>query len=584
VTCLVLLAGSFAQAAQDPLRVIPEEALGFALVNRLAETDAKIQQLAKELELPVASPLRMFQAKAGLEGVLDEEGTAAIALVPGEDAGSQPVALMFLPVADYGQFVRKLNPDDASAKIVEARLGNQSFVIGNRGGYAVVAKRGNRHALETALDSSKRVAGLGSFRGMVAEGDVAAVVTRRGVEVLSDKGQEALQEAKEALAALPAERKQGMEAAIGVFDVYEQIIKALGEEIHSYAVAGSIDKGGNIHLLERVRVMPGRKAAKILSEVKPPRRDLLTGLPDGPFVFALAGVLPESAGECLMGFSADFMKAAPGIYGLNEDQVDELIDISRRSMKGLHGMSFMMGVGKPGDPIYGNIAVVEMVDDSKAFLADYRKTVEAMNRLLKDAQGSIMKPVKLKDVEIGDVSALKLTMKISMAPQAAEMPGYDEIMEKILGPGGKMIAFIAPADKKTIVAAYTSKKLLRECLKAADGSSPGLAGDPQVAKTAAMLPSGAQWVGYISPKGTIDFIKRVIPAVTPEGRTAPKLPEFPETPPIGFAVKTTRDGIRSHTVVPAAALKGIAGFVTEIRGLMASPGEVEVEAAEVPER
>ena len=62
VTCLVLLAGSLAQAAQNPPEVIPEEALGFAVVNRLAETDAKIQRLAKELGLPVPSPLRMFQA------------------------------------------------------------------------------------------------------------------------------------------------------------------------------------------------------------------------------------------------------------------------------------------------------------------------------------------------------------------------------------------------------------------------------------------------------------------------------------------------------------------------------------------
>ena len=148
-----------------------------------------------------------------------------------------------------------------------------------------------------------------------------------------------------------------------------------------------------------------------------------------------------------------------------------------------------------------------------------------------------------------------------------------------------MIAFMAPADKHTIVAAYTGKKLLQECLKVAQGTKPGLAGNSNVAKTAAMLPAGAQWVGYFSPKGTIDFIKRVIPAVTPEGETAPEIPDFPETPPIGVATKTVRDGVRSHTVVPAAVLKGIAGFIGEIRAKrQADPVELEVEAAGTSQR
>lgn len=586
VTCLILLGGTFARAAQDPLEVVPQEALGFALINRLAETDAKVQALGRELQLPVPSPLDLLKARAGLEGVLDEKGTAAIALLPGVDGALRPVAVAFVPVTDYEEFIRKLKPDDASARIVEVRLGNQAFVIGNRGGYAVVARQGNRHALEASLDSSKGVAAdVAPLRGMLAEGDVAAAVTRRGVEVLSVAGQAALRKVKRELSELPEEKKQGMEAAIAVFDVYAQIVKTLGEEVHSYAFAGNLDQGGNLHVIERVRVMPGRKAAGILAELKPPQRDLLAGLPDGPFVFALAGALPESAGECMMKFSADLMKAMPGIYGLSEEQVDKLVEISNQSLKQVRGMSLMMGVGQPGDPIYSEITVVDWVDDSRTFLAEYQKIIEAMNRLVKDAKSSVFKTTKLKEIEIGSVSALKLTMKIPLVPGAAKMPNYDEIMEKVFGPGGKMIAFIAPADEKTVVATYTNKRLLRESLKVVEGTRPGLAGNPQLAKTAAMLPSGAQWVGYFSPQGTIDYLQRVIPALTPEGKTAPQIPDFPQTPPIGFAVKTVEDGVRSHTVVPAAVLKGVAGFVVEIRKKMrADAVELEVEAAEAPQR
>jgi len=583
--CLVLLAGGFAQAAEDLLSVIPEQSLGFVLVNRLAESDAKIQALCRQMQLPAPSPLNMLKAQAGIKQALDEKGSAAIVVMSGEEAGSPPAAVLFLPVADYPQFIGQLKPEDASAKIVEVRIADQSLLVGNRGGYAVAVKPSNRRVLEQVLDLPKRpAADVVPLGELLADGDLAGAVTRRGVEFLSAKGQAALQQAKKDLAALPDDKKLGMEAAIAVFGVYEKMIKAAGEEINSYAFAARIDDGGNLHVTERVRVTPGGQAAKMLGQVKPPEGNLLAGLPEGPFVFALAGVLPESAGECLMQFSAEIMKAAPGLYGLNGQQVDKLIDISRQSMKRFRGMSMMMGVGQPGDPIYSNFAIVETVDDSKAFLAEYRKTIEVMNELLKDAKNSILGPSKLEEVEVGGTPALELTMKIPTPPTAANVPDFDELMKKLFGPGGEIVVFFAAADDHTIVASYTGKKLLRESLQAAKGTSPGLAGDPELAKTAAMLPSGAQWVGYISPKGTIDFVKRVIPAFTPEGKTPPKLPECPETPPIGFAVKTAPDGLRSHTVVPAEVLKALGGLVAELRKqteIQKAKAEIEKMKAEI---
>ena len=46
----------------------------------------------------------------------------------------------------------------------------------------------------------------------------------------------------------------------------------------------------------------------------------------------------------------------------------------------------------------------------------------------------------------------------------------------------------------------------------------GLAADADVVKTAAMLPAGAQWVGYVSPSGAVAFVKWIIDTMTPEGR------------------------------------------------------------------
>ena len=120
-----------------------------------------------------------------------------IVLLPGEDAGARPAAALFLPVTDYRQLIRKLKPEDASAKIVEVQVGDQWFAIGNRGGYAVVAKKSNGHAVEQALNSSTSVAAdMAALRGMLTKGDVAVAVTHHGVETISVLGQAALQKVK----------------------------------------------------------------------------------------------------------------------------------------------------------------------------------------------------------------------------------------------------------------------------------------------------------------------------------------------------------------------------------------------------
>ena len=50
VFCLGVLGTSAAQAAQSVLEVIPDDALGFAVINRIGQTDAKIKELGELVE------------------------------------------------------------------------------------------------------------------------------------------------------------------------------------------------------------------------------------------------------------------------------------------------------------------------------------------------------------------------------------------------------------------------------------------------------------------------------------------------------------------------------------------------------
>jgi len=345
------------------------------------------------------------------------------------------------------------------------------------------------------------------------------------------------------------------------------LLKAIGNEVTAYGIGLRIDDGGAVWLADWARLNPKGRLAKVLADVGPPERDLLAGLPAGPFVVVAAGVLPEELGKAMIDLSIDIMKAAPQMYGLDEQQVARLAELSAGSMAGVRGMSMMLGVGELGQPLYDNMAFTMTVDDTEDYLARYRKTIERFNQLVAGVEQSILKTTELSDVEIDGRPALKISMEFPITPELEQLPGYDEIMKKMFGPDGKMTTYMAAVDDHTIVASYTRAELLRQSLAVIKGDKPGLTTDEQLAKTAAVLPAGAQWVGYWSPQGTIDLINRAIPAFVPPAEAAFQLPAFPATPPIGLAAKTVPGGVRGYLVVPAEVIRGIGELVAKVKQL-----------------
>ena len=122
--------------------------------------------------------------------------------------------------------------------------------------------------------------------------------------------------------------------------------------------------------------------------------------------------------------------------------------------------------------------------------------------------------------------ALKVTMGI---PQMPNMPPESvKMLERMYGPGGKITAWIVPCDDRTVVFSYMGQEPLRRAIAAIKQGKPDLAADAEMAKVAALLPSGATWSVYCSPKGILDFVNQTMAAALPPG-SAVKIPEDPDS-------------------------------------------------------
>ena len=563
--CLAMAATTPARATEDVLDVVPGDAIGFLVVNRLAATDAKIQQTAQQMGLPPIGPWTMFKAKGRIKEGLDEERSAAIVAIPAEDPASKPAVLVFLPVSDFQKLIEPFEPDDPTATIVRVQGANGSALVAKLAGYAVATEPKHRPVLEKVLDCKKPAAAdLAFLRPWLCGQEVAGVLTVHGVKLACAKVQQGLEAAREGMKPLGGEENP---AAAGL-KIYEKLFAMAAEQVTSVAIGGQIDAEGVLRVTSRTRFIGGA-AWGGSGRSESARRDLLAGLPGGPFVVAVGGVLHESASEGMMQFWTDVMKATPNLYGISPEKADQLMELSRDSMKGMRGMSLMLGVGEPGDPLYGSMMFALTSDDARAYMATYEEQVRAMNELFKDSSSPFLSGMEVERIDVDGTPGLKIEMAMPEPPGMGDVPQFAGMMEKIFGPGGKMRIFIAAADEHTVVAAYTSEKTLRRCLEAVKGSQPLLAADEGVAKTAALLPPEAPWVGYWSPRGTIDFANQAISMFAPEGEAQFKLPQFAATPPVGLAVTTSPNEIQTCLVVPAEAIQAIGTYVKEVQKMIA---------------
>ena len=582
--CLTAACVPNAQAEADILEVIPDSALGFVLINNITEFDGKIVQLAGQIGAPPMSPLAMFKMSTGMTAGLNEKAPMAVVAMPSEADAPFPTPMFIGRVDDIDELRKQIAAMDVRKAGGAEPDAEQRTLVGEKDGHALLALPGQDKLLKQVLESKKSIAAeVAGWKKPLGKSDVAAVVMPAGVKVFSNTILAELRKAKEMFKQLDG---GNMEQAIAGFEMYEMFVEAAAKETDKVALLGKIDEKGNVFLTKRVSFVPGPggEAAAAFAEVKPVEADLLAGLPDGPYVAAGGGVFPEKLTEMMLRMSVGVIKAMPELYGIAPEKADKLIALSAESVKGMQGMSMLMGVGKGDDPLYGNMVGFVKVDNSAEFMKHYGKYIDGYNELVGD-ESAFLTRSEVKNVTIGGKPGLHLSMKIPTTPAAAEVPNYDKLMEAMFGPGEKINVYMATVDETTIAWGYTDKKKLLATLKALETPKKSLSKNKQLAKTKKLLPDGSQWVGYVSPQGSVTFANRMMGVMLKAmkaggdvdktgagGNTldlgpglSPSIPQFPKTPPVGFAVKVVDGQLEATLVVPGEVIKAIGEYSAELK-------------------
>jgi hypothetical protein len=197
-----------------------------------------------------------------------------------------------------------------------------------------------------------------------------------------------------------------------------------------------------------------------------------------------------------------------------------------------------------------------------------------MADMLKESGVDFPFPKESKKIKIDDLDGYELTMDMSgfLNKIAGNNPAAKKMMEIMFGSEGKLNVYLAAIDDNTVAISYVNQDGISRVKSACANVQSSLASDPDIEQTAKLLPAGAQWVGYLSPKGMVDFVTTMMQAAVPPGRAMPMLPPFSQTPPIGFGAEASGKGLDAQIVLPGATLKGIGTYVMQMKGMFAPGG------------
>ena len=200
--------------------------------------------------------------------------------------------------------------------------------------------------------------------------------------------------------------------------------------------------------------------------------------------------------------------------------------------------------------------------------------------ILKTSKSSLLKPYEVKKTDVGGKPALEVKMTMPLPKATPGMPNSEKLMDQFFGPGGKATIYLVVGDAQTVVFGFAiTKEKMQKALAAAADSKQAFSVDDNVATTAAMLPAGAQGVLYISPRGYLNFVQRMMTATlasmgNENAMSNFSLPPFPKSPPIGMAVKFVDGELNGELVVPAAMLKAAGEYSAQMMQKFSSPPQV----------
>jgi hypothetical protein len=562
--------------AADILDNVPNDALGFIVIKNVGNTNDKTEQLLASLKLQFPGPLALLKMTTGVGQGLDPQGDVLLTVLPGRQPSERPQLGIWLPTADYNQFVTALDgtPTDG---ITAVSVVGEDLLVAKNGAWAVIMDPDQRDRMQSLLAATPAPpAKIAAWKNWIDTNNVTAMLlpngwqalwtwaaTDRGIGIAAPAAPTANGDDEDSaeLFGVPSEQAErdidAMESNEG--DLWLQLrhkfraqLRAIPQltrwaaEADAIACGIRIDAEGNSLAGIRIAMQDDWQIARprdVATSAEPPALfrsgDCIvsaTARLHSPLAVAAAGVYAQRIAEELKNeYRVALDDEAAGRF--QKAVEDAVIEVTAATV--------LTRPGEKPDATYSNAFVALGVTGAERFADRFADVMRLWNEMNKSEQDESQLVFKNEATEIGGRPATVYSLDMAEAFGAAAIPEVRPSMERLFGPGGKLRLTLLTADEHTVLLAIATEEHIEPLV--------GVLRQNQSTKwderTNRLLPGEAEWRVMFNPQGHTRWMKRQMEAMLGTVIGAPLVRQFPPSPPIGAA-----GGFKSHEIWADAAI------------------------------
>ena len=561
-----------AATVEELYNLVPEKALGLALIPNMAQADADVIRLSQKAQVPIGPPTMTIKALFHIENGLQDDGPAAIVFMPPEKEGQwKPEMVGIVATSDFDALIKPFSPEKESDGIWSITIpGDRKMLAATKEGFAILVGSEKKSLLKACLSGNPApfLTKAESWSNWIDGNAINLIVNQKGaLSTLLEAIDSAIEKLSNFQA--PPPKTAGspvMEAPIQIFQAYRDLIAWNLEQVSFTTVGLNIDEDGFLSLAVRAKFVDGSEFDKMADATKPFKGNLLSGLPQEPYIVSGGIIFNKQFMEFfnkLNSFFSKFQLAVPG--GPDEKQLAKFNAANEKAMEHISQVAFSASLLDNDQPLLKRMCVYYLikVDDAIAFMKDYKEAQEVIaksfNEQTNPDDNNFAHPkLTTRSIKIDNRPSVVISLDMGLSDKVMQDDQLNkeaqEIFKDIWGKDCRVDSYLTELDKH-LVAVTMSKSAVQTLLDVSQKNKPDMTSNPQIEQIADRLPEGSQMVGFLDLANLTKSVGK-IPGPT---QMLAKVP-FPECPPIAMAARFDEGQIEKILVISPETIKSSFAF------------------------
>jgi hypothetical protein len=579
VLILVFVVAAAARG-ESVLDQVPRDALGFAIIRNLSDTDAQVSKSLTALGSRFPGPLALLKSIAGLDAGLDLDRDLLVVLLPPQNNSEQFHLALWLPASDYDALVRSLD-GDPQRRVAAVTLAGEDLLAVRDGDWAVVMDVDQRDRLEQFNDNkSAPPQQLNLWSEWIATNDVAVVVLPGGMRAAwAYAAKEGLFDPTKVTPPPvvveddlfgPAGRRsaaasswQSIRHSIQTVFAEAPELARLIDEAEGAACGLRFDDEGNTLAGVRLALSP-EFAQHTESDTEPAAAGFAPMLyRGGPFVVASDGLVsPRWAVPAVAPYARQASNDLVAHFGskLADADLAQFRQQAERAVAEVSAYSLLTRPGADADGVFTNNFLALRVASSPKFLEMAAQLVESWNAMVKRTETAKALALDAQPVTISGHKGTEYSIDMSKAVDVPVLPDIKASMERLFGPGGKFRLQFIEIDPQTVILAAATEEQVAKVIAAIQPATTPEKISEELREPARLLDADTQWRVFFSPHGYSELLARQMDAILGAVIGGPVVPQFPVSPPVGFGGGVDAQVLWAEVAVPVETLRGYSKY------------------------